>query len=132
MSKEHTCKDCQAFIGDDEERVEGSMPGVCILNPPQSLVGNEVAVDGTLTEQIVMSAFPKVDGLYTRCMKLILLSGIIFLSSCAPRENLGGQSILGHAWNNFINNRPGTPEYNRTHIVCRTYNNGYGHVTECR
>lgn len=126
-----TCKDCQAFVA-DQEVTEDLMPGVCILNPPQMLVGTETAVDGS-DEQVVMSAFPKVDGVFTRCMKLIPIIAILLCCSCcAPQEKLGGRSILGTAWSNFVNNRRGTPEYYRTHYVCRTSKDGYGYYTECR
>jgi hypothetical protein len=135
MTKETlTCKDCAAFFS-EEEATQEAMPGVCTLNPPQMILGNETAVDGTLTEQVVMSAFPEVDGYKTWCMQLIKITAtalILCACGCAPNANLGGQSILGRAWSNFVNNRPGTPEYHRTHVVCTTRNIGYGDFVECR
>lgn len=131
---DYTCKDCEAFYS-EEEATQDAMPGVCTLNPPQMILGHEVAVDGTLTEQVVMSTFPEVDGYKTWCMQLIKITTtalILFACGCAPNANLGGQSILGRAWSNFTKTRPGTPEYNRTHVVCRTRNIGWGDFIECQ
>ncbi len=130
MSEVLTCKDCQAFVSDEDENDEGS--GVCILNPPQMVAEK----DPESGEPLIASAFPKVNGEYTRCMQLIKIVtavGLCFLfSSCTPQEKFGGRSLLGQTWANYVQ-RETDRQHGRGYVICRTKRNAYGQiVTECR
>lgn len=110
-----TCKDCQAYVEDNAE--EGS--GVCIFNPPTMLAEK----DPETKEAMIISAFPKVDGGLTRCMKLIAILLILFsLPSCG---------VMGTAWKNYVKQQE-DKAHGRGYYTCHTRKNAYGRlVTEC-
>lgn len=131
MGDRLTCKDCQAFEPEDTEVGEILM-GVCTLNPPQMISER----DPDTGEPIIISAFPKVNGDLTRCMKLVKIVAaiglILFFSGCAPQERLGGQSVLGHAWSNYVR-RQDDLAHGRGYTKCLTRKDPWGRiVTECR
>lgn len=65
-----TCKNCQAFRAEQDPDSSEGVPGVCILMPPQMIASTERYADGSPEQQMIVSAFPKVDGELTTCMQL--------------------------------------------------------------
>lgn len=132
MNKEPTCMNCKAFVPDEENEIEED--GICILNPPQMFVGK----DPETQEDSVLSLYPQVNGSVSRCLQLILKSGIVFLllacCSCST-NNSGQQSWFANGMQNFWAGQKYkySPEYRRDHIICRTRKNAYQQIiTECR
>jgi hypothetical protein len=120
MSEKLTCKDCQAFLPEEEGVVEGE--GVCVLNPPQMFIGK----DPETGEENVISVFPQVDGRVTSCMKLLLISVLFLFSGC---------SIVGAAIEKTWEDRKyrNSPAFYRDHVVCTTRRNPWQQIeTICR